>query len=107
MASASVMIESCLPAKHAPPFLPAAEGTEVTVDMDNNVLTDHSTGATYALQEIGEVGLETLAVYLGGRRRNHKGLAVSCRALGNQFAVSAPPPGGTHLLLRGSAHLSK
>lgn len=33
-------------------------GTEVTVDMDANVLTDHSTGKTYPLQEIGEVGRE-------------------------------------------------
>nr|AAY79403.1 isopropylmalate dehydratase [Gonium pectorale] len=31
-------------------------GTEVTVDMDKNVLTDHSTGKTYPLQEIGEAG---------------------------------------------------
>nr|BCL66133.1 isopropylmalate dehydratase, small subunit [Volvox africanus] len=31
-------------------------GTEVTVDMDKNILTDHSTGATYPLQEIGEAG---------------------------------------------------
>ncbi|PNW81581.1 hypothetical protein CHLRE_06g252650v5 [Chlamydomonas reinhardtii] len=31
-------------------------GSEVTVDMDANVLTDHSTGKTYNLQEIGEAG---------------------------------------------------
>ncbi|GLC77779.1 Plasma membrane sulfite pump involved in sulfite metabolism [Pleodorina starrii] len=31
-------------------------GSEVTVDMENNVLIDHSTGATYRLQEIGEAG---------------------------------------------------
>nr|ADI46877.1 LEU1Sf [Volvox carteri f. nagariensis] len=31
-------------------------GSDVTVDMENNILTDHSTGATYPLQEIGEAG---------------------------------------------------
>ncbi|GFR43182.1 hypothetical protein Agub_g4232 [Astrephomene gubernaculifera] len=31
-------------------------GSEVTVDMDNNILTDHSTGKTYSLQSIGEAG---------------------------------------------------
>jgi hypothetical protein len=32
-----------------------AAGTEVTVDMEKNVLTDHSTGKTYPLQAIGDV----------------------------------------------------
>lgn len=31
-------------------------GTEVTVDMENNVLTDHSTGKTYQIKPIGEAG---------------------------------------------------
>nr|ADI46907.1 LEU1Sm [Volvox carteri f. nagariensis] len=31
-------------------------GSEVTVDMEMNILTDHSTGATYPLQAIGEAG---------------------------------------------------
>lgn len=31
-------------------------GSEVTVDMDANVLTDHSTGKTYPLLSIGEAG---------------------------------------------------
>ncbi len=30
-------------------------GSEVTVDLDNNLLTDHSTGKTYKLQDIGDV----------------------------------------------------
>lgn len=30
-------------------------GTEVTVDMEANTLTDHSTGKTYNLQPIGDV----------------------------------------------------
>ncbi|KAG2486176.1 hypothetical protein HYH03_015140 [Edaphochlamys debaryana] len=31
-------------------------GSEVTVDMEANVLTDHSTGKTYKLQDIGDAG---------------------------------------------------
>ena len=30
-------------------------GSEVTVDMEANVLTDHSTGQTYPLKAIGDV----------------------------------------------------
>ena len=32
----------------------------VTVDMENNVLTDHSTGKTYALKAIGDVSARCL-----------------------------------------------
>jgi hypothetical protein len=45
-----------------------ATGSEVTVDLDANMLTDHSNGKTYVLKSIGDVsaGVGVLAHLRGG-----------------------------------------
>lgn len=61
-------------------------GPQVTVDMVNNVLTDHSTGKTYPLQSIGDVSISALVLQFGpgwdgmwvGRRMLTARSAPSC-----------------------------
>lgn len=55
----------CLPllnGVHAVLLLPACTGEDVTVDMEKNVLINHTTGKEYALKELGDV-----SVACGGR----------------------------------------